>query len=162
MAPGTLSRITIRCVTCEYASIGCRTVQTRGMAHIEVFADRVVIKLSAAERTLVLRKREIVLSRERITSALITDDPWVWLRGVRSPGAHIPTKLAVGTWRGFGGTDFSLIRAGRPAIVLDFDVPEDSGDGWIGKLDDFARVIVSTEHATKIVRALDLMAKPQF
>ena len=79
------------------------------MARIEVFTDRVVIKLSAAERTLAMRRRDIVLSRERITSALITDDPWVWLRGVRSPGAHLPTKLAIGTWRGFGGNDFCLI-----------------------------------------------------
>jgi hypothetical protein len=35
------------------------------MARIEVFADRVVIKLSAAERALAMRRREIVLSRER-------------------------------------------------------------------------------------------------
>ena len=75
----------------------------------EVFADRVVIKLSAAERALAMRRREIVLSRERITSALISEDPWAWLRGVRSPGAHLPTKLAIGTWRGFGGNDFCLI-----------------------------------------------------
>lgn len=126
------------------------------MARIEVFADRLVIKLSAPERTLALRRREIVLSRERITSALISDDPWVWMRGVRSPGAHVPTKLAIGTWRSFSGTDFLLIRAGRPAIVLDFDVPEDAGDGWIGEFDDFARVVISTEHAAELIRALRL------
>lgn len=126
------------------------------MARIEVFSDRVVIKLSAAERTLAIRRREIVLSRERITSALITDDPWVWLRGVRSPGAHIPSKLAIGTWRGFGGSDFCLIRSGRPAIVIDFDVPEGAGDGWIGEFDDYARVILSTEHAADLIQALRL------
>ena len=97
-----------------------------------------------------------MLSRERITSALITDDPWVWLRGVRSPGAHLPTKLAIGTWRGFGGNDFCLIRSGRPAIVLDFDVPEEAGDGWIGEFDDYARVILSTEHAAELIEALRL------
>lgn len=126
------------------------------MARIEVFSDRVVIKLSAAERTLAVRKREIVLSRDRITSALITDDPWVWLRGVRSPGAFIPTKLAIGTWRGFGGRDFSLIRSGRPAIVIDFDVPEEAGDKWIGEFDDYARVILSTEHAAELIQSLKL------
>lgn len=126
------------------------------MARIEVFADRLVIKLSAPERTLALRRREIVLSRERITSALISDDPWVWMRGVRSPGAHIPTKMAIGTWRSFGGTDFLLIRSGRPAIVLDFDVPESAGDGWVGEFDDFARVVISTEHAAALIRALRL------
>ncbi|MCA0379929.1 MAG: hypothetical protein LCH36_10930 [Actinobacteria bacterium] len=126
------------------------------MARIEVFSDRVVIKLSAAERTLAVRRRDIVLSRERITSVLITDDPWVWLRGVRSPGAHLPTKLAIGTWRGFGGNDFCLIRSGRPAIVLDFDVPEEVGGRWIGEYDDYARVILSTEHAAELIEALRL------
>lgn len=126
------------------------------MARIEVFSDRVVIKLSAAERALAVRRRDIVLSRDRITSALITDDPWVWLRGVRSPGAHLPTKLAIGTWRGFGGHDFVLARSGRPAIVIDFDVPAESDAGWIGEYDDFARVIVSTDHAAELIQALRL------
>lgn len=124
------------------------------MARIEVFPEQVVIKLSAPERTLALRKRDIVLSREAITSALITDDPWVWLRGVRSPGAHVPTKLAIGTWRGFGGKDFALIRAGRPAIVLDFDTSEQDGRGWISEYDQFSRVILSTAYAAELIQAL--------
>ena len=131
------------------------------MARIEVFADRVVIKLSAAERALAMRRREIVLSRERITSALISEDPWAWLRGVRSPGAHLPTKLAIGTWRGFGGNDFCLIRSGRPAIVLDFAVPEEAGMGWIGEFDDYARVILSTEHAPELIEVLRIDSGPE-
>ncbi len=124
------------------------------MARIEVFPDQVVLKLSAAERVLALRKKDIVLSREAISSALITDDPWVWLRGVRSPGAHVPAKLAIGTWRGFGGTDFVLVRAGRPAVVLDFDTSEHEGRGWVTKFDQFGRVIISTAHAAELIQAL--------
>ncbi len=124
------------------------------MARIEVFPEQVVIKLSTPERTLALRKRDIVLSREAITSALITDDPWVWLRGVRSPGAHVPTKLAIGTWRGHGGRDFALIRAGRPAIVLDFDASEHDERGWVSEYDQFGRVILSTSHAAELIQAL--------
>ena len=117
------------------------------MARVEVFPERVVIKLSRSERALALRRADVVLDRDSITSALITDDPWVWLRGVRSPGTHLPTKLAMGTWRGLGGKDFVLIRSGRPAVVLDFDVPDDEG---------FERVILSTGHAADLIRALRL------
>ncbi|NLA64632.1 MAG: hypothetical protein GX862_01595 [Leucobacter sp.] len=128
------------------------------MARVEVFADRVVIKLSAAERALALRSRDIVLSREAITSALITGDPWVWLRGVRSPGTMLPTKMALGTWRGIGGKDFALIRSGRPAIVLDFDVDQEEAEdeGWVSEYDRFSRVILSTAHAAELITALRL------
>lgn len=126
------------------------------MARVEIYPDRVVIRLTAAEKTLSLRRRDIVLERDAITSAVITDDPWVWLRGVRAPGAHVPRKLACGTWRGPGGRDFALIRSGRPAVVIDLDAPVDGGDGWIGEFDPFARLIVSTHHAAELVRALRL------
>lgn len=125
------------------------------MARVEVFSDRLVMKLSAPERALSLRRRDVVLSREAITSALITDDPWVWLRGVRSPGAFLPTKLAIGTWRGQGGRDFALIRSGRPAVVIDFDVEAEDA-GWVSEFDGFARVILSTAHAAELIQALRL------
>lgn len=105
-----------------------------------------------------MRKRDVVLSRDAITSALITEDPWVWLRGVRSPGTHLPTKLALGTWRSFGAVDFVIARSGRPAIVLDFEVPEDHqlDDGWVGEFDTFSRVILSTSHSAELITALRL------
>ena len=40
--------------------------------------------------------------------------------------------------------------------MLDFDVPEEAGDGWIGEFDDYARVILSTEHAAELIEALRL------
>lgn len=128
------------------------------MARIEVHPDRVVIQLSPAEKTLALRNRDIVLSRAAITSAIITDDPWVWLRGFRAPGAHLPRKIAIGTWRAHGGKDFALIRAGRPAIVLDLALPSDAEleSGWVSEFDQFGRVILSTEHAVELIRALKI------
>ena len=125
------------------------------MARVEVYPDRVVIRLTASERTLALRRGEIVLDRDAITSAVIADDPWVWLRGVRSPGIYVPGRLAFGTWRGGVGRDFALIRGGRPAVVLDLDVREEA-DGRAEGFDSFARVILSTLHATDLVRALRL------
>lgn len=128
------------------------------MARVEVYPDRVVIRLTASEKTLAVRRRDIVLERDAITSAVITDDPWVWLRGVRAPGAYVPGRLALGTWRALGGRDFAVVRSGRPAVVIDLDVPEgaDEDHGWVGEFDRFARVIISTTHAAELIRALRL------
>lgn len=128
------------------------------MARVEVHVDRVVIRLTAAEKTVALRRRDIVLDRAAIRSAVITEDPWVWIRGIRSPGAGLPRGLAYGTWRTRGGRDFVLARRGREAVVIDLEVPEgaDEGRGWIGEFDTFSRVIISTVHAAELVRALRL------
>lgn len=128
------------------------------MARVEVYPDRVVIQLTPTEKALALHRRDIVIDREAITSALITDDPWVWLRGVRSPGTYVPGKLALGTWRSFAGRDFALVRSGRSAIVIDLDVPEgaEEDQGWISEYDPYARVILSTSHAADLISALRL------
>lgn len=126
------------------------------MARIEVHRDRVVIRLTTPERAVSLRKRDIVLDRSAIRSAVITDDPWVWIRGFRSPGASLPGGLAYGTWRTRHGRDFVLARRGRSAVVIDLETPEDAdvNKGWVGEFDTFSRVIVSTVHAATLVRAL--------
>nr|WP_243752347.1 hypothetical protein [Leucobacter weissii] len=117
---------------------------------------RVVIRLNAAEKTLAMRRKDVVLERDMISSAVITDDPWVWLRGVRSPGAHVPGRIAIGTWRALGGRDFAVIRSGRPAVVIDLQEAGDAEDGAAdrGGYDAFARVIVSTRHAAELIAAL--------
>ncbi len=135
---------------------GLRGGRLECMARVEVYPERVVVRMTASEKTLSFRRRDLVLEREAITSAVITDDPWVWLRGVRSPGTHLPGKLALGTWRALGGRDFAVVRSGRPAVVLDFDLPHDSSEdrGWVGEFDRFARVIISTTHAAELIQAL--------
>jgi hypothetical protein len=128
------------------------------MARIEVHADRVVIRLTTSEKTLALRRRDIVIDRSAITSALITNDPWIWISGVRAPGTHLPRRMAIGTWRTLTGKDFVLVRAGREAIVIDIDVPEElDEDGiWVHEFSAFSRVIISTTHAAELIRALRL------
>ncbi len=130
------------------------------MARVEVHADRVVIRLTNAEKVSALRRRDLTLDRAAITSAIITDDPWVWLRGVRSPGTHVPGTLAAGVWRSFAGRDFVLARKGRDAVVIDLDVPPAAEEdrGWVGEFDPFTRVILSTTHAAELVAALRLDA----
>lgn len=128
------------------------------MARVEVRGARVIIKLTPAEKIAAMHRRDITLSRAQITSAIITEDPWVWIRGVRSPGSHIPGKLAIGTWRSLSGDDFVLARAGRTAVVLDLEVQgsDEEDRGWVGEFDAYSRVIISTVHAVELVKALRL------
>ncbi|WP_336660257.1 hypothetical protein [Leucobacter sp. USHLN153] len=128
------------------------------MARVEVHPDRVVIRLTTAEKLASMRRSDIVLDRSAITSAIVTEDPWVWVRGVRVPGAALPGKFAAGTWRNFTGRDFVLVRKGRPAVVIDFEVPEHADEdlGWRGEFDHFSRVIVSTKHSGELIQALRL------
>lgn len=126
------------------------------MARVEVHSDRVIIRLTASEKTVSLRKRDVVLDRSAITNALITNDPWVWIRGIRAPGSWVPSSVAYGTWRTKHGRDFLLARRGRDAVVIDLEVPENADEdrGWVSEFDTFQRVIVSTVHAADLVRAL--------
>ena len=128
------------------------------MARVEVHADRVVIRLTAAEKVAAMRRRDVVLDRASITSAVVTDDPWVWIRGVRAPGTYLPGRLASGTWRNFAGRDFVLARSGREAVVIDLETPEGAAEdhGWVGASDPFSRVIISTTHAGDLIQALRL------
>lgn len=125
------------------------------MARIEVHEDRVVIRLTTSEQLLALRREAIVLERAAITSAIITDNPYVWIRGVRAPGARVPGKLAIGTWRGSAGRDFVVVRSGRDAVVLDFDVDSQTRDSEHSDgFDVYSRVVISTTHAAELVRVL--------
>ncbi|TFC47571.1 hypothetical protein E3T26_09190 [Cryobacterium sp. TMT1-21] len=114
------------------------------MASLRVHPDRLEIHLTKAERTISLRKEDLVVARENIRSVTITDDPWIWIRGIRAPGLEVPLLLAVGTWKFHGGKDFLAIKRRRPAVVIDL-VDE-----------DFSRVILTTNHAPDLIASLKL------
>ncbi|MFF1571535.1 hypothetical protein ACFVWR_02225 [Leifsonia sp. NPDC058292] len=117
------------------------------MADLHVHPDRLEIHLTAAEKVLALRRDDLIVPRESIRSVAITEDPWIWIRGIRAPGAQIPLTLATGTWKFHGGKDFLLIKGKqRAAVVIDLDGEE------------FSRIIVSTPHATKLIETLRLDA----
>lgn len=119
------------------------------MAKLLLHKDRLEIKLSASERALSRRSENISIERSAIRSATITEDPWIWVRGVRAPGTAIPLTVAIGRWKFHGGDDFLLLRGRKPAVVIDLDRGE------------FARVIVSTEHTASLIEALALDARPR-
>lgn len=132
------------------------------MARIEVHPDRVIVSLSRAEKLLAMHRKDIVIDRASVRSALITDDPWIWVRGVPSPGTHLAGKIACGVWRGLGGEDFLLVRGKQKAVVIDLQAaatPEtaakDAGDAE-PEFSHYGRVIISTAHASELIRALKL------
>ena len=114
------------------------------MASLRVHPDRLEIHLTPAEKTLAFRREGLVILRDNIRSVTITDDPWIWVRGIRAPGALVPLVLAVGVWKFHGGKDFLAIKRRRQAVVIDL----------VG--DDFARVILSTNHAPDLIASLKL------
>ncbi|TFC05335.1 hypothetical protein [Cryobacterium mannosilyticum] len=114
------------------------------MASLRVHPDRLEIHLTKAEKTLSLRRDDLVVQRENIRSVTITDDPWIWIRGIKAPGLELPLVLAVGTWKFHGGKDFLAIKRKRQAVVIDL-VEE-----------DFARVILTTNHAPDLIASLKL------
>ncbi|WP_243061630.1 hypothetical protein [Humibacter sp. RRB41] len=136
------------------------------MADFHVYRDRLEIRLTRAEKLLALRRDDIVVPRESIRSVAITADPWIWIRGVRAPGNSVPLTLAVGTWKFHGGKDFLVLKGKqRSAVVIDIDQPDRRDEAY--EVDEnaetgepaqiaegFSRVIVSTQHAAKLVEAL--------
>ncbi|MCU1636694.1 MAG: hypothetical protein JWQ68_1933 [Cryobacterium sp.] len=114
------------------------------MASLRVHTDRLEIELTSAEKTLSWRREAIVVRRENIRSVTITDDPWIWIRGIRAPGSLVPLVVAVGTWKFHGGKDFLAIKRKRQAVVLDL-VDE-----------EFSRVILTTTHAPNLIDSLKL------
>lgn len=118
------------------------------MAHLRVHTDRIEVHLTPAEKSLALRADDIVVQRDDIKSATITDDPWIWIRGIRARGTAIPLVVAVGVWRYHGGSDFVIAKGKRPAVVIELAAGE------------FTRLIVSTNHAGALIDRLKLNSPP--
>jgi hypothetical protein len=118
------------------------------MAHLRVHTDRIEVHLTPAEKSLALRADDIVVQRDDIKSATITDDPWIWIRGIRVRGSAIPLVVAVGVWKYHGGSDFVIAKGKRPAVVIELAAGE------------FTRLIVSTNHAGALIDRLKLNSPP--
>lgn len=118
------------------------------MAQLRVHPDRIEVHLTPAEKSLSLRSADIVVQRDDIRSATITDDPWVWIRGIRTRGSELPLVVAVGAWKYHGGLDFVIVKGKRQAVVLELAAGE------------FARIILSTNHAAALIDRLKLGETP--
>jgi hypothetical protein len=118
------------------------------MAHVRVHNDRIEIHLTPAEKTLAFRADDLVVQRDDIRSATVTDDPWVWIRGIRRRGTEVPLVVAVGVWKYHGGADFVIVKGKRQAVVLELAAGE------------FTRIILSTNHSAALIDRLMLTEPP--
>ncbi|WP_353828723.1 hypothetical protein [Agromyces sp. SYSU T0242] len=112
------------------------------MANLRVHDDRLEVHLTPAEKSLGFRSADIVVQRDDIRSAIITDDPWIWIRGIRRRGTEVPLVVAVGTWKTHNGSDFVIVKRKRQAVVLELSGGE------------FSRLLLSTSHAAQLIDRL--------
>lgn len=118
------------------------------MAHLRVHNDRIEVHLTPAEKALSLRADDLVVQRDDIRSATVTDDPWVWIRGIRRRGTEVPLVVAVGEWKYHGGADFVIVKGKRQAVVLELAAGE------------FTRIILSTNHSAALIDRLKVTEMP--
>ncbi|NQX26403.1 hypothetical protein HQQ81_03450 [Microbacteriaceae bacterium VKM Ac-2854] len=114
------------------------------MPVVTVLPDVLEFRLTTAERALAFHRGDVTVRRANIRSATITEDPWIWVRGIRAPGTAVPLTLAAGTWKFHGGKDFLLIKRTTLAVVVDL-VDE-----------EYSRIVVTTKHAPELIAALQL------
>ncbi|MRX43938.1 hypothetical protein [Agromyces kandeliae] len=112
------------------------------MANLRVHNDRLEVHLTPAEKSLALRGADVIVQRDDIRSAIITDDPWIWVRGIRRRGTEMPLVIAVGVWKTHSGSDFVLVKGKRQAVVLELS------DG------EFGRLVLSTSRAAELIDRL--------
>lgn len=120
--------------------------QDGGMVTLLLDSAHLEVALSASEKLASLQRENVRLNRADITKVQLTEDPWTWIRGVRTRGTHVPGVLAAGVWRSVGGADFVMVRGRKkPGVVIDLthDAP-------------FQRVIITTQHSLALVEALQI------
>jgi len=102
------------------------------------------VVLSPIERAAAFHRDNLRIERSAITKVQLTDDAWTWLRGVASPGTHIPGVLAAGRWKSARGEDFVFIRRRKPSVIIDLEGLE------------FDRLVLTTRHGLALTQALRL------
>jgi hypothetical protein len=117
------------------------------MAHVDVEADTVIVRLSPWER-LGAMHGDIRVPRDAVTDARVAADPWTELRGIRSPGTGIPGVIALGTRRGRFGKDFAAVYRHRPGVVIECTDTS------------FQRLILTVENPEALATALTVGATP--
>ncbi|GAB3220854.1 hypothetical protein [Mycolicibacterium hippocampi] len=54
-----------------------------------------------------------------VTSVTVADRPLEDVKGLRSPGLHIPARTKIGTWRRAGRRTFAVARARQTAVRIE-------------------------------------------
>lgn len=87
------------------------------MATVHLSADRLQVRLSAAEKLAGLH-RDLDVPRSAVRSVEVLADGLAAAHGLRAPGLTLPRLVKMGTWRGRGARSFVEVRRGEPALRL--------------------------------------------
>ncbi|WP_422741723.1 hypothetical protein ACN27B_25480 [Micromonospora sp. WMMD754] len=87
------------------------------MATVHLTADRIHVRLTAAEKVWALRG-DLSFPRSAVRTATVVPDGLHATRGLRAPGLGVPGLRKVGTWRGAAGRQFVSVRTGQPAVRI--------------------------------------------
>lgn len=116
------------------------------MADVAIRDDTLFIELTVPERVLSLHRGSVSIPVRHITKAVAVPDVMTQIRGTRMPGAGLPGRLAIGTWRGdqAGRAFHDLVVAHRP------------GPGVVLTLrgGEFDRILLETPRAAQLIAEL--------
>lgn len=116
------------------------------MAQLTIEGDRVVVRLSAAEKLLGLAN-EPSAPLSAVRSAHVARPAREAIRGFRAPGLGMPGMAWVGHWRGHGH-DFVAVYGDHAGVVVELD----------GR--PYARFVVSVDDPEGIVELLAPSPRP--
>jgi hypothetical protein len=117
------------------------------VADVSILHDALVIELTVPERVLSLHAGTITIPLRQITKAVAVPDVMAHIRGMRMPGAAMPGRLAVGTWRGDQAGrsfhDFVLVHRAGPGLVLTLNG------------NHYDRIVLETARAQQLIAELE-------
>jgi hypothetical protein len=90
------------------------------VASLVVEGDRIVVRLSTAERILALAGSDPEAPLSAVRSACVVRPAKRAIRGFRAPGTGIPSVLALGHWRG-QGHDFVAVYGDHAGVVVELE-----------------------------------------
>jgi hypothetical protein len=92
------------------------------MADVAISDGALQIVLTVPERVFSLHGGTVVVPLHEISGVRVVRDVLGQVRGLRMPGAGVPGRAAIGTWRGTADGrpfhDFVLVRAPGPGVVI--------------------------------------------
>ena len=112
------------------------------MASLVVEGDRLVLRLSTAERILGLVANDPQAPLSAVRAVRVVRPAQSAVRGIRAPGTGLPGLLALGHWRG-RGHDFVAVYGRHAGVVVELE--GQPFERWIVSLDDPEAVVAEIE-----------------
>ena len=107
------------------------------MATLTIADDELVVRLSRWEKAGALHG-DVRVPLRSVQDVSVSAQPFGDLRGMRAPGTGWPARIALGTWRHWGGKDFAALYRGTPAVIVRLRDAE------------FGRLLVSADDAEAV------------